>query len=125
VKFSKVELAKLKNLHPALVLVVVRAAEVTTIPFRVNETVRSVAQQRINVAKGVSQTMNSRHLPGKDGLARAVDLWVIVDGKPTWAWAPYYALRKIMLKAAKDVHVPIEIISWDGPHYQLPRKLYP
>src|SRR5690242_19198436 len=35
--------------------------------------IRTVEEQRANVAKGLSQTMDSKHLPGPDGLSRAVD----------------------------------------------------
>jgi hypothetical protein len=42
---------------------------------------RTVAQQRELVRKGYSKTMNSYHLPGPDGLSRAVDL---VDAKKGW-----------------------------------------
>lgn len=35
--------------------------------------IRSVEQQRKNVAAGLSQTMNSMHLPQADGLSHAVD----------------------------------------------------
>lgn len=35
---------------------------------------RSASQQADKVAKGYSKTKKSRHLPGKDGLARAADI---------------------------------------------------
>ena len=127
--FSPAEEAKLKKLHPDLAKVVRRARSMGA-SFRVGETARSVEQQRRNVAKGVSWTMRSRHLAGKDGLARAVDLLCLVDGKVTWSWPPYYELAKTMKQAAKACKVPIEWGGdWkktkDGPHFQLPWKDYP
>ncbi len=35
---------------------------------------RTLAEQVKNVAKGVSKTMESKHLPGADGLGHAVDV---------------------------------------------------
>lgn len=34
---------------------------------------RTIEEQKKNILKGVSKTMNSKHLPGSDGKARAVD----------------------------------------------------
>lgn len=127
IKLSATSMANLKGVHPDLVKVVLRAAAIcpADLPFRVNEGLRSVAQQRINVAKGVSKTMNSRHLTG-----HAVDLVPLVDGKVSWAWPLYYKLAVVIKQAAKDVGVPV---GWggdwksfkDGPHWELPHKAYP
>jgi peptidoglycan L-alanyl-D-glutamate endopeptidase CwlK len=129
-KLSAKDEQRLKSLHPDLVKVVRRCAEITPLEFQVGETSRSVEQQRKNIAKGVSWTMNSRHIVSKDGLSRAVDLLAAPGGKVTWAWPPYYTLAAAMKQAAKDVSVPIEWGGdWkknkDGPHFQLPWKLYP
>lgn len=130
-KLSSSDEAKLKSAHPDLVKVVRRCADITDIPFKIGETSRSVAQQKANIAKGVSWTMNSRHIVSKDGLARAVDLLAMPDGKTvTWSWPPYYKLADAMKKAAKDVDIFIEWGGdWkknkDGPHFQLPWKQYP
>lgn len=117
--------ANLRGVHADLVKVVYRLAEITTIPFRVNEGLRSVAQQKENVAKGVSKTMNSRHLTG-----HAIDLIPMVGGKPTFAWPVYFQFEPIVLRAAADVGVPVEWGGrWkglrDGPHWQLPWGKYP
>lgn len=130
-KLTAADEKKLKQAHPDLIKVVQRCAEITKCPFQIGETGRSVAQQKINVAKGVSKTMNSRHIVSKDGLARAVDLLAMPDGKKvTWSWPPYYVLAAAMKQAAKDVKVPIEWGGdWktfkDGPHFQLPWAKYP
>ncbi len=123
-------LAKLAHVHPDLVKVVKKSAEISSIDFTVMEGSRSVAQQKLNVAKGVSTTMNSRHIPGKDGYAHAVDLVPIVGGKVSWDWAVYHKFSPIVKQAAQLVGVPIEWGGdWktfkDGPHYQLPFKQYP
>lgn len=130
-KLTDKDLKKLKGAHPDLVKIVVEAARVTTVPFMVMEVTRNAAQQAANIKKGVSWTTRSRHLPSKDGLARAADLVPIDEkGKPIWAWPVYYKLAPIMKAAAKTVKIPVEWGGdWkknkDGPHWQLPWKLYP
>lgn len=130
-KLSASDEAKLKKVHPDLVKVIRKAAETTTIPFKIMETARSVEQQKKNIARGVSWTMNSRHIVSKDGLCRAADCVPIDEkGKPIWAWPVYHKMRPMWLAAAKAVGVPIELgMDWkktpDGPHIQLPRRVYP
>lgn len=125
------DLKKLKDAHPDLALVVTMAAKNTSIPFMVMEVERSLEQQRLNVKKGVSWTLRSRHLPSRDGLARAADLVPIdAHGKPIWAWPVYHLLAPQIFAAAKQVKVPIEWGGlWkrnaDGPHWQLPWAKYP
>lgn len=124
-KLSQTSLKNLKGVHPDLVRVVERAIKETEVDFRVGEGMRTKAQQAKNVAKGVSWTMNSRHLTG-----HAVDLLALISGKITWSWAPYYKIAEAMKNAAKAEKVPI---IWggdwkktkDGPHFELDRKAYP
>lgn len=131
---SPAQRAKLKGVHPDLVKVVNRLCEVVPIDYRftILETVRTAAVQKRNVARGVSQTMKSRHIPSqnKSGLCCAVDIAPLIGGKVSWAWPAYYILAPMVKQAAKDVGVPIEWGGdWksfkDGPHWQLPWKQYP
>lgn len=121
---------RLKRAHPDLAKVIRRAAEITTIPFTILQSDRTLAEQKANVAKGVSQTMKSRHLISPDGFVRAVDV-APLDGKnASFAWPLYHKLAPIMKQAAKDVNVPVEwggdwVKFKDGPHWQLPWKQYP
>ena len=111
---------RLAGLHPDLVRVVERAAEIT--PFIVTEGLRSLERQKELVAKGASRTLKSRHLTG-----HAVDL---ADIKATYNFHDMTAISSAMKQAAKDCNLPIE---WGGdwksfvdtPHYQLPWKAYP
>lgn len=122
---SKASLKNMEGVHPDLVRVVKRAITLTEVDFKVGEGLRSIAQQKKNVAKGVSWTMNSRHLTG-----HAVDLLALIGGKVTWSWAPYYKIAAAMKEAARIEKVPI---IWggdwrrtkDGPHFELDRKSYP
>ena len=130
-KLTDRDLKKLTAAHPDLLKVVIESAKATSIPFMVMEVKRDPIQQAENIKKGVSWTMRSRHLPSKDGLSRAADLVPIDEkGKPIWAWPVYYKLAVIIKAAAKQVKIPIEWGGdWkknkDGPHWQLPWKLYP
>lgn len=99
---SERSLSRLSGAHPDLVRVIKRAAAMSSIDFTVLEVLRSVARQKQLVASGASKTMNSRHLPGKDGLARAVDIAPLDDqGKVSWAWPLYNKLAPIIKQAAK------------------------
>lgn len=129
-KLTAKDMDRLKRVHPDLKKIVLRAAEITTVPFTILEADRTLAQQKANVAKGVSQTMKSRHLISPDGMVRAVDIAPTVNGQASFAWPLYYKLAPIMKQAAKDVKVPVEWGGdWksfkDGPHWQLPWKQYP
>ncbi|MGX1099953.1 peptidoglycan-binding protein [Amorphus sp. MBR-141] len=137
--------AALAGVHPDLVRIVARAADLSPVPFRVFEGVRSVERQRENVRRGVSRTMNSRHIRGANGVCHAVDLVLAfdvdrdgdIDGADHWASpaSPQGAdawrrLEMAVKTAARELDVPVE---WGGdwrsfkdyPHWQLPWKAYP
>lgn len=120
---------RLNGVHPDLVKVVERAIQITTVDFTVLEGVRSVERQRALVDAGASWTMNSRHIPGPDGYAKAVDLGAWVDDQVDWSWPLYMEIAKAMKTAAKELKVPIVSgVDWkvkDGPHHELNRKEYP
>lgn len=137
----------LQGVHPDLVRVAERARQLSPRPFVVIEGLRSLAQQKANVAKGVSQTMNSRHLTG-----HAIDV-LPTDGKGnvSFAWDLIYPLAGVFAVAATELGVPIRWGgNWnedfglvrsaaeakamhgryrgtlhDGPHYELDRSRYP
>lgn len=120
----------LAKAHPDLVRIMRAALEHSAVSFVITESVRSVQRQRQLVNSGASQTMRSRHLPGKDGLSRAVDVAAIVGGKISWDWPLYERIAVAVKQAAKDLQIPIEWGGdWksfkDGPHYQLPWSAYP
>lgn len=121
---------RLGGAHPDLQKVFIRAAVISDLDFTILEVLRTLGRQKILVAQGASTTLKSRHLPGKDGLSRAVDAAPILGGKVSWDWPLYYKLAEIIKQAAKDVDVPIEWGGdWksfkDGPHWQLPWAQYP
>lgn len=122
---------RMKGVHPHLVRVIERAATYHDCPdFMVLEGIRTVARQRKLVAKGASKTMNSRHIPAKNGYGHAVDIAPVIGGRVSWDWPLYYRLAPIIKRAAKAEGVPIEWGGdWrsfkDGPHWQLPWRQYP
>lgn len=119
-------LQRLDGVHPDLVKVVLRAAELTETPFQVVEGLRTLERQRQYVRKGASRTMRSRHLTG-----HAVDVapWTGTD----FDWDNIDGYRKIWAAfeaASKELGVPVEWGgNWkgffDAPHMQLPWKQYP
>lgn len=116
---------RLMGVHADLVKVIERAYEMSTNPFVVTEGLRTLERQRLLVAKGASQTLDSRHLTG-----HAVDLAVVIDREARWDWPLYRKLGDTVKAAAKELSIPI---VWggdwkgfpDGPHFELDRKAYP
>lgn len=132
-KLNTASIAKLKGVHPDLVRVVLRCAEdwaEADTGFIVTCGVRTLAEQKVLVAKGASKTLRSRHIPAANGYSHAVDLAATIDGKVRWDWPLYDRLAKAMKAAAKAEKVTVEWGGdWktfkDGPHYQLPWASYP
>jgi peptidoglycan L-alanyl-D-glutamate endopeptidase CwlK len=133
VKFNQVSENRLKKLHPDLLKVVRRMQRLnkdSAFGAIITCTVRTLAEQKLLVKKGASKTLNSRHIPGKDGYAKAVDFAVTLNGKVRWDWPLYHRLAKLMKEAARLEKIPI---IWggdwksfkDGPHFELPRNKYP
>jgi len=113
------------GVHPDLVAVVRRAAEIMPGGFIITEGMRTKERQRELVAKGLSKTMNSRHLVGM-----AVDFAPLLDdGSITWKWPAFKPVADAFKKAAKELNIEIE---WggdfrtfkDGPHIQLSHRVY-
>lgn len=120
-KLSASSLAKLKGVHPDLVRVIKKAAEITKVEFAVIEGLRTLERQKQLVAAGASKTLKSRHLTG-----HAVDVVPVVDGI-RWDWPLFHKLAPFIQAAARAENVPIEWGGlWtsfpDGPHWQLPRR---
>jgi peptidoglycan L-alanyl-D-glutamate endopeptidase CwlK len=116
-------LQNLSGVHPDLVSVVKRAIQITEVDFTVIEGVRSRERQKQLVAKGASKTMNSRHITG-----HAVDMvpWPI-----DWDdLERFEIMAEAMKQAAEELDIPIVWggdwkTFYDGPHFELDRKVYP
>ncbi|UTC27984.1 putative endolysin [Stenotrophomonas phage A1432] len=109
--------ANLVGVHPLLIKVVERAIQVSTVDFQVFEGLRTRERQAKLVASGASQTMDSRHLPGKDQLGHAVDLVPMIDfdgdGRLDlrWDWPLCYKVADAVRRASQELNIPIR---WGG-----------
>jgi peptidoglycan LD-endopeptidase CwlK len=117
-RLSQRSLSRLDGVKPALVSVVNRAIEITTVDFGVTEGLRSMETQRKYVAAGKSQTMNSKHLTGD-----AVDLVAYIDGQISWELNVYDNIADAMKQAAVEQGVALrwgaawnipDIRQWEG-----------
>lgn len=119
---------RLAGVHPDLVMVILRAAENTSLPFIVTEGVRTKERQIELVREGKSRTLNSRHLTG-----HAVDLAVMLpDGGVSWRRESYRFLSMSVKAAGVELAIPVEWggecfgpTFFDGVHFQLPHQKYP
>lgn len=129
-RLSRRSLARLEGVHPDLVEVIKLAINVTEVDFGITEGKRTPARQAQLFAKGASTTMNSRHIPGEDGLAKAVDVVAYIGSEVRWDWPLYHKIAAAVKASAKALGVPV---VWggdwttfkDGPHFELDRKVYP
>jgi len=130
---SNRSLSNLKQCHPQLCIVVTRAIQISQVDFIVGAGIRSIEEQRENVRKGVSKTMDSKHLPQEDGMSHAVDLWPWMNGEIPWdEFSAFRRVSDAMLQAAKELDVDLRWGGdWDsdgdssdhqfldGPHFEL------
>ncbi len=140
--FSQRSKNSLKGVNPILVKVLYRALEITPADFVVIEGVRSKEEQRKNMAKGVSQTLNSRHIEeckiDSICIGNAVDV-LPTAMKPGMVWDEHPELFDPVLQAIKqagdelgvplrfgknwthDPSFPIKTNFPDYPHVEIPR----
>ena len=115
---------KLKNVKPALVKIVRRAAEIGP-SFTVVQGNRTLAEQKALYAQGrtrkgpiVTWTLNSKHIGGS-----AIDFAALVNGKISWNTKYYPPIVKAFKQAAKELKTPIVAgADWkarDWGHIQL------
>ena len=116
-------LSRLKGVDPDLILVVVRAIQVTRVDFGVTEGLRTKARQQELFKQGKSKTLDSRHLIGQ-----AVDLVAYDEnGNVTWDMDYYESINVAMQRAARELGVKLTWGgSWltfkDGPHFQIEKE---
>lgn len=111
----------LSGVHADLVRVLQRARQYDD--FTVIQGLRSLEEQKRNVAKGVSKTMNSRHLTG-----HAIDFIPNkYNGKDVWKdHAAFTRTAEAIKRAAQEEGVNITWGGdwkggWDKPHIELAR----
>lgn len=125
IKFgNKSKMNLCSNLDYRLVHIVCEVAKLDLpCDFTVFETKRTLEKQKEYVAKGTSKTMNSKHLPDKNGIVRAVDIVPYVNSKNTWEDKYYNALIPVFKAVANSLY-PDQIEfgfdwGWDKAHIQI------
>jgi peptidoglycan L-alanyl-D-glutamate endopeptidase CwlK len=108
--------SKLELVKPSLKLCVQKAIGYSTVDFRVNQGLRTLAQQKQAVAEGHSRTMKSKHLIQPDGFVWAVDLVMLTKGQVDWTFNKYAAIAFAMDKAATELGIASHVrwgCAWD------------
>lgn len=121
--FGRRSLENLNGVHPDLMSCAQYAIRHSTHDFTVIEGLRDIERQRELVAKGMSRTMNSRHLTG-----HAIDVWPFPAPKREVTKKDFILIIDAFRKASDELNIPLEFgidWGWDAPHIQLPRKQYP
>ena len=125
--------SNLVGVHPDLAKVIRTAAQYPQ-PFEAVYGLRTIAAEQQAVATGHSTTMHSRHLPNRDGLACAVDVAAVIEGKVSFAPGHEAAIFGQIAKQIRDAAAGLKIeVQWGGDwitfkdwgHLQLPWELYP
>lgn len=115
-RLGATSLKRLATCHPILIAVAKRAIQLTTQDFTVFEGVRTVERQRELMRRGVTRTMNSKHLPQADGMSHAFDLVPWINGKAEWDWEGCYRIAYAVDRAATEQGVADRIrwgAAWD------------
>jgi peptidoglycan L-alanyl-D-glutamate endopeptidase CwlK len=99
---------RLEGVHPHMTAVVERAIQLTGVDFGVTQGVRTLDEQKANVAAGRSQTMASKHLLQDDGFSHAVDVVAYVGSDISWELNVYDDICDAFKEAAKEVGCSIK-----------------
>ncbi len=137
-KFSPASEKRLDVLHEDMQRLLRDVKQTGPYDFEITETLRDETTQAHNIARGKSQTKNSRHLAGggnapcarSDHRAYAADLNIRIAGKVTWQPIYYQKLAAHVKIRAEILGVPI---VWGGDwrtlrdlcHFELDRRTYP
>lgn len=109
-------MAELQGVDPRLVLVVRAAIVMSKQDFSVHDGLRTTAEQKEYVRRGVSKTMNSMHMKQPNGFSHAVDLVPWINGQLRWEWKPLFVIAAAVSEAA--VKQGVDLIwggVWDRP----------
>jgi len=107
-RLSQRSMDRLEGVHPHMTAVVERAIQLTGVDFGVTQGVRTLDEQKANVAAGRSQTMASKHLLQDDGFSHAVDVVAYVGPDVSWELNVYDDICDAFKEAAKEVGCSIK-----------------
>ena len=108
-RLSQRSMDKLEGVHPAMTGVVERAIQLTDVDFGVTQGVRTLEEQKANVAAGRSQTMASKHLLQDDGFSHAVDVVAYIGPDVSWELNLYDNICDAFKQAAEEVGCAIKL----------------
>ena len=120
-KFGERSLNNLEEVHPDLVMLMEESIKDSPYDFAIIEGVRTPTRQKELYDQGKSLTLLSRHIKGKDGFGKAVDIMVYVNGKGTWEGKYYDAIAQHILNKAMELSVQI---IWGGTFRSLVDKVH-
>jgi hypothetical protein len=101
-KLSKRSLSRLSGVDENLQDVIKLAIKYTSVDFGVTQGLRTKDEQLALFSKGVTQTLDSKHLTGD-----AVDLIAYSGSSPTWNSVFYISIADAVKKASKELGVSI------------------
>ena len=107
-RLSQRSMDRLEGVHPAMTGVVERAIQITDVDFGVTQGIRTLDEQKANVAAGRSQTMKSKHLLQDDGFSHAVDVVAYVGPNVSWELNLYDNICDAFKQAAVEVGCAIK-----------------
>jgi peptidoglycan L-alanyl-D-glutamate endopeptidase CwlK len=107
-RLSQRSMDRLEGVHPDMTAVVERAIQLTEVDFGVTQGVRTLEEQKANVAAGRSQTMASKHLLQDDGFSHAVDVVAYVGSDVSWELNLYDDICDAFKQAAEEIGVSIK-----------------
>lgn len=111
--FGKSSLRELKGVKPELVDLAQLAISISPTDFCVWDGLRTEEEQRLNVKRGVSKTMFSKHRKQPDGFSHAIDLVAWINNKPSWDWQYYPTIFDAAHAAAHKLGIADHIV-WGG-----------
>jgi peptidoglycan L-alanyl-D-glutamate endopeptidase CwlK len=131
-------ISKLIGVHPDLVKVVHRVAELTTVPFCIVYGVRTIEAEWQAIRSGHSSLKdpkNCRHVPtGKPPYGHAVDIALWLDGQPSFhdnsQMTTFIKIGQLFQQVSAELKIPIRSgFMWksfkDWGHHELPAAQYP
>jgi len=107
-RLSQRSMDRLEGVHPAMTGVVERAIQLTDIDFGVTQGVRTLDEQKANVAAGRSQTMQSKHLLQQTGFSHAVDVVAYVGPDVSWELNLYDNICDAFKQASEETGASVK-----------------
>ena len=108
------DVEQLKEPFRSKVKALITLAKQAGLPVIITDTTRTIEEQRENVRKGYSKTMDSKHLTGE-----AVDIAFQVNGKLSYDAKLYEKLYSISKKLSYVIWPNRDLNwNWDLPHFQ-------